>query len=130
MIPRYDYVRSIQSYSICLRSLTAPPHFRAPLTSLFYSMLALHRARPPQPFAPFAHSSYDRCWVGCIRNSCPIGRLIWHHIPLQLTWKPETTHERRVVMAEKRMAINLTEGFVVVLTIIAEVCLCTLLRVS
>lgn len=76
-----------------------------------------------------ALSGYDRYWMGrtywsdVIRNSRTIGRLIWFHIPPRLT--PKTSKETEQgqvlrpaaelnkVMAEKRMALDLVEGFAV-----------------
>ncbi|KAF5349799.1 hypothetical protein D9758_010167 [Tetrapyrgos nigripes] len=76
-----------------------------------------------------AMSGYDRYWMGrttwsdVIRNSRTIGRLIWFHVPPRLTPKtPEETASNQVVrpaaemgkvMAEKRMALDLVEGFAV-----------------
>ncbi|KAJ6537393.1 Bestrophin, RFP-TM, chloride channel-domain-containing protein [Mycena vulgaris] len=72
-----------------------------------------------------AMSGYDRYWMGrtawtdIIRNARTTSRLIWYHVPLRLS--PRTTDEaigaRRPpqemlkVMAEKRMALDLVEGF-------------------
>ncbi|KAJ6504924.1 Bestrophin, RFP-TM, chloride channel-domain-containing protein [Mycena vulgaris] len=74
-----------------------------------------------------AISGYDRYWMGrtawtdIIRNARTTSRLIWYHTPLRLY--PRTPEEaiggRRApqemlkVMTEKRMALDLVEGFVV-----------------
>ncbi|KAF8630547.1 hypothetical protein AX15_002849 [Amanita polypyramis BW_CC] len=78
-----------------------------------------------------ASSGYDRYWMGktgwedVIKNSRTLGRLIWFHVPLRLS--PKTAEEietRRVqrsekelntAMAEKYMALDLTEGFSIAL---------------
>jgi len=74
-----------------------------------------------------ASSGYDRYWMGrtawgdVMRNARTLSRLIWFHVPLLLT--PKTAEERasgkvnrpvsemNKVMAEKRMALDLIEGF-------------------
>ncbi|KDR72660.1 hypothetical protein GALMADRAFT_252832 [Galerina marginata CBS 339.88] len=78
-----------------------------------------------------AISGYDRywmgrtCWSDVIRNSRTLGRLIWFHVPLRLTAKtaeeiqsgktlrPE--EELNKIMTEKRMALDLLEGFSIAL---------------
>ncbi|KAJ7447443.1 UPF0187-domain-containing protein [Mycena latifolia] len=76
-----------------------------------------------------AMSGYDRYWFGrtawadVIRNARTTSRLIWFHVPLRIS--PRTSDEaigaRRSpqemlkVMAEKRMALDLVEGFAVAL---------------
>ncbi|KAH9477665.1 UPF0187 protein [Psilocybe cubensis] len=78
-----------------------------------------------------ASSGYDRywtgrtCWSDVIRTSRTLGRLIWFHVPLRLS--PKTQQETQSgqldrpqkelnkVMAEKRMALDLVEGFAVAL---------------
>ncbi|KAK7450605.1 hypothetical protein VKT23_012915 [Stygiomarasmius scandens] len=78
-----------------------------------------------------AMSGYDRYWMGrtswsdIIRNSRTIGRLIWFHVPPRLTPKTaeeaatnqvmRSTAELTKVMAEKRMALDLVEGYAVAL---------------
>ncbi|THU84170.1 UPF0187-domain-containing protein [Dendrothele bispora CBS 962.96] len=78
-----------------------------------------------------AMSGYDRYWMGrttwsdVIRNSRTIGRLVWFHVPPRLTPKTKeeeasgqmmrSTAELVKVMAEKRMALDLIEGFAVAL---------------
>jgi predicted membrane chloride channel (bestrophin family) len=78
-----------------------------------------------------AMSGYDRYWMGrsywsdVIRNSRTLGRLIWFHVPPLLTVKTpdeiltgklqRTAEELNKVMAEKRMALDLIEGFAVAL---------------
>ncbi|KAF5374230.1 hypothetical protein D9758_004681 [Tetrapyrgos nigripes] len=78
-----------------------------------------------------AMSGYDRYWMGrtawsdIIRNSRTMGRLIWFHVPPRLTPKtPEEAASNQIlrsvgemskVMAEKRMALDLVEGFAVAL---------------
>ncbi|KAF5312327.1 hypothetical protein D9619_002547 [Psilocybe cf. subviscida] len=78
-----------------------------------------------------ASSGYERywlgrtCWSDVMRNSRTLGRLIWFHVPPRLTAKtPEetktghllrSTHELNKVMSEKRMALDLIEGFAVAL---------------
>lgn len=61
------------------------------------------------------------CWSDVIKNARTIGRLIWFHVPPYLSIK--TTEEIRAgkfqrspqelskVMAEKRMALDLVEGY-------------------
>ncbi|KAF8971759.1 Bestrophin, RFP-TM, chloride channel-domain-containing protein [Flammula alnicola] len=74
-----------------------------------------------------AVSGYDRYWMGrtgwsdVIRNARTLGRLFWFHVPPRLTAKtPEeietgrvqrSTQELNKVMAEKRMALDLIEGY-------------------
>ncbi|KIK00193.1 hypothetical protein K443DRAFT_679370 [Laccaria amethystina LaAM-08-1] len=76
-----------------------------------------------------AMSGYDRYWLGrtywsdVIRNARTLGRLVWFHVPPRLTPKnPEETQsgecqrsiqEMNNVMAEKRMALELIEGYAV-----------------
>ncbi|ESK85641.1 UPF0187-domain-containing protein [Moniliophthora roreri MCA 2997] len=70
-----------------------------------------------------AMSGYDRYWMGrtawsdVIRNARTMGRLIWFHVPPRLKAKSENEHpsteELAKVMAEKRMALDLVEGFAV-----------------
>jgi ion channel-forming bestrophin family protein len=56
-------------------------------------------------------------WGDVIRNARTMGRLIWFHVPPRLKAKSEnekpTTEELAKVMAEKRMALDLVEGFAV-----------------
>ncbi|KAJ6612378.1 hypothetical protein B0H10DRAFT_2052682 [Mycena sp. CBHHK59/15] len=74
-----------------------------------------------------AMTGYDRYWMGrtawtdVIRNARTMGRLIWYHVPPRLTpfvagdlSKPGV-EEMSKVMAEKRMALDLTEAFAVAL---------------
>ncbi|KAJ7598907.1 Bestrophin, RFP-TM, chloride channel-domain-containing protein [Mycena floridula] len=78
-----------------------------------------------------AVSGYDRyfmgrsCWSDVMKNSRVLSRLIWFHVPP--TFSPHTeaeketgkidrsSKEQRSVMAEKRMALDLVEGFAVAL---------------
>ncbi|PPQ93138.1 hypothetical protein CVT25_003519 [Psilocybe cyanescens] len=76
-----------------------------------------------------ASSGYDRywtgrtCWSDVIRTSRTLGRLIWFHVPPRLSPKTpqeiqsgrleRTEQELNKVMAEKRMALDLVEGFAV-----------------
>ncbi|EDR01137.1 uncharacterized protein LACBIDRAFT_312458 [Laccaria bicolor S238N-H82] len=76
-----------------------------------------------------AMSGYERYWLGrtywsdVIRNARTLGRLIWFHVPPRLTPKtPEETQsgeckrsiqEMNKVMAEKRMALDLIDGYAV-----------------
>ncbi|RDB20650.1 hypothetical protein Hypma_012157 [Hypsizygus marmoreus] len=78
-----------------------------------------------------ASSGYDRywlgrtCWSDVIRNSRTMGRLIWFHVPPRLSPKTpqeiedeqaqRSTQELLKVMAEKRTALDLVEGFAVAL---------------
>ncbi|KII87025.1 hypothetical protein PLICRDRAFT_242552 [Plicaturopsis crispa FD-325 SS-3] len=75
-----------------------------------------------------ASSGYDRYWMGrsswsdVVRNVRTFARLAWMHVPPRLeSQHPEnmTTEEREreaiKVMAEKRIALDLLEGFVVAL---------------
>ncbi|EIM91945.1 UPF0187-domain-containing protein [Stereum hirsutum FP-91666 SS1] len=83
-----------------------------------------------------AMSGYDRYWTGrsawsdIMRNARTFTRLIWFHVPLRLSPRTdaETASEARgerlemrgrkevgVVMREKRMALDLVDGFVVAL---------------
>ncbi|KAL0573005.1 hypothetical protein V5O48_008951 [Marasmius crinis-equi] len=73
-----------------------------------------------------AMSGYDRYWMGrtawtdVIRNARTTARLIWVHVPPRMSSKPaedqgKREKEIRQVMAEKRMALDLTEGFAVAL---------------
>lgn len=65
------------------------------------------------------------CWSDVMRNCRSLGRLIWFHVPLRTSPKtPEETaagttkrsvRELNKVMAEKRMALDLVEGFAVAL---------------
>ncbi|KAI5118413.1 hypothetical protein M0805_002865 [Coniferiporia weirii] len=68
-----------------------------------------------------ASSGYDRywmgrcCWSDLIKNSRTMSRLIWIHVPL-LTQKGPSSNEAiivRKIMREKRLALDLIEGFVV-----------------
>lgn len=74
-----------------------------------------------------ASSGYDRYWQGrtmwsdLIKNARTIGRLIWLHVPNTVS-KPEIkisekekAHEAELVVAEKRVALGLVEGFAVAL---------------
>lgn len=72
-------------------------------------------------------SRYDRywmgrtCWSDVIRNSRTLGRLIWFHVPPRVSAKTaEETASGKIdrsstelikVMAEKRMALDLIEGY-------------------
>jgi len=76
-----------------------------------------------------AISGYERywmgrtCWSDVIRNSRSLARLFWFHVPPYLTAKtPEeiktgqvqrSAQELNKVMSEKRMALDLIEGFAV-----------------
>ncbi|KAK1226434.1 hypothetical protein PQX77_010597 [Marasmius sp. AFHP31] len=69
-----------------------------------------------------AMSGYDRYWMGrsawtdVIRNSRTMARLVWVHVPPRISTKgEETAVEVKQVMAEKRMALDLIEGFAVAL---------------
>ncbi|KAF9463986.1 Bestrophin, RFP-TM, chloride channel-domain-containing protein [Collybia nuda] len=78
-----------------------------------------------------ASSGYDRywmgrtCWSDVIRNSRTIGRFIWFHVPPRLSAKSpdeiatgrikRSPQEMTKVMAEKRVALDLVEGFAVAL---------------
>ncbi|KAJ7616740.1 hypothetical protein B0H17DRAFT_1115180 [Mycena rosella] len=76
-----------------------------------------------------AMSGYDRYWMGrttwadVIRNARTTSRLIWYHVPLRLCPRTadeaigalRTPPEMLKVMAEKRMALDLIEGFAVAL---------------
>jgi predicted membrane chloride channel (bestrophin family) len=71
---------------------------------------------------------YDRYWMGktawgdVIRNTRSLGRLIWFHVPLLLTAKTadelttgkvqRPVAELKKVMAEKNMALDMVEGYV------------------
>lgn len=70
---------------------------------------------------------YDRYWMGrtawtdIIKNSRIMGRLIWFHVPPRLSPKTQeeidsgtiirTPEEKNKVMSEKRMALDLIEGY-------------------
>ncbi|PPR04269.1 hypothetical protein CVT26_004059 [Gymnopilus dilepis] len=74
-----------------------------------------------------ASSGYDRYWMGrsywgdVIRNTRTLGRLIWFHVPPRVSPKTaeeiqsgtlqRSEEEMNKVMAEKRMALDLLEGF-------------------
>ncbi|KAA1476924.1 UPF0187-domain-containing protein [Dentipellis sp. KUC8613] len=77
-----------------------------------------------------ASSGYDRYWMGrsswsdIMRNARTFTRLVWFHVPLRLSPKTaeetldsstRSTEEIHKVMKEKRVAIELTVGFVVAL---------------
>ncbi|KAJ7466484.1 UPF0187-domain-containing protein [Mycena latifolia] len=76
-----------------------------------------------------AMSGYDRYWMGrttwadVIRNARTTARLIWYHVPLRLSPRApdeaigarRTPHEMLKVMTEKRLALDLVEGFAVAL---------------
>ncbi|KAJ6563247.1 hypothetical protein B0H10DRAFT_2239507 [Mycena sp. CBHHK59/15] len=74
-----------------------------------------------------AMSGYDRYWMGrsawadVIRNARTMTRLIWYHVPPRLTpfvagdLSRPSVEEMSKVMAEKRMALDLTEAFAVAL---------------
>jgi len=78
-----------------------------------------------------AMSGYERywlgrtCWSDIIRNARTLSRLIWFHVPPRLTPKTEDetksgkldrSHSELIkVMNEKRMALDLVEGFAVAL---------------
>jgi len=78
-----------------------------------------------------ASSGYDRYWMGrtswsdIVRNARGISRIIWFHIPSRLSPRTpdevaegvskRSQEEMLKVMAEKRMALDLVEGFVVAL---------------
>ncbi|KAJ6538909.1 hypothetical protein B0H10DRAFT_1856530 [Mycena sp. CBHHK59/15] len=74
-----------------------------------------------------AMTGYDRYWMGrtawtdVIRNARTMGRLIWYHVPPRLTpfvagdLSRPSVEEMSKVMAEKRMALDLTEAFAVAL---------------
>lgn len=88
------------------------------------------------PSLTLVHHSYDRYWTGrsawsdIMRNARTFTRLVWFHVPLRLSPRTdaETAAEARgerlqmrprkevgVVMREKRMALDLVDGFVVAL---------------
>lgn len=64
-------------------------------------------------------------WSDVIRNARGMGRVVWFHVPSRLSPRtPEeiadgTTHrskeEMLKVMAEKRMALDLIEGYAMIL---------------
>ncbi|OCH85912.1 UPF0187-domain-containing protein [Obba rivulosa] len=72
-------------------------------------------------------SGYDRYWQGragwsdVMRTSRTLARLVWIHVPPRLApfttdaRDPPTPEEIKTLMAEKRVALNLVEGFVVAL---------------
>ncbi|KAF9055709.1 Bestrophin, RFP-TM, chloride channel-domain-containing protein [Panaeolus papilionaceus] len=76
-----------------------------------------------------AISGYERywlgrgCWSDVMRNCRSLGRLVWFHVPLRTTPKtPEeiqsgesqrSVEELNKIMTEKRMALDLIEGFAV-----------------
>lgn len=69
-----------------------------------------------------AMTGYDRYWMGrscwgdVIRNARAMGRLIWYHVPPQLTVERlGGKEEMMLVMREKRMALDLVEAFAVAL---------------
>ncbi|GLB38067.1 putative UPF0187-domain-containing protein [Lyophyllum shimeji] len=78
-----------------------------------------------------ASSGYDRywlgrtCWSDIMRNARTMGRLIWFHVPPRLSPKTpvesasgnieRSSQEMLKVMAEKRVALDLVEGFAVAL---------------
>ncbi|TFK32431.1 Bestrophin, RFP-TM, chloride channel-domain-containing protein [Crucibulum laeve] len=78
-----------------------------------------------------AMSGYDRywmgrtCWSDVIRDSRALGRLIWFHVPPRFSNKTaeevasgqlqRSTEELSKAMSEKRMALDLVEGFAVAL---------------
>ncbi|KAJ6615405.1 Bestrophin, RFP-TM, chloride channel-domain-containing protein [Mycena sp. CBHHK59/15] len=78
-----------------------------------------------------AMSGYDRYWMGrgawsdVIKNARSMGRLIWYHVPPRLTVKTteetisgqvmRSPQELNKAMAEKRMALDLVQGFTVAL---------------
>ncbi|KAJ7145767.1 Bestrophin, RFP-TM, chloride channel-domain-containing protein [Mycena epipterygia] len=78
-----------------------------------------------------AMSGYDRYWMGraawsdVIKNARTMGRLIWYHVPPRLTPKTaeETASGKTIrspqelskAMSEKRMALDLVQGFAVAL---------------
>ncbi|EMD32858.1 hypothetical protein CERSUDRAFT_118321 [Gelatoporia subvermispora B] len=74
-----------------------------------------------------AGSGYDRYWQGragwsdVIRTSRTLSRLVWIHVPPRVTpWTtdakdPPSHEEARAVMAEKRVALDLVQGYVVAL---------------
>ncbi|KLO18968.1 UPF0187-domain-containing protein [Schizopora paradoxa] len=68
-----------------------------------------------------AASGYDRYWMGRViwsdlaKTSRTMGRLIWFHVPLKSSPNEEPKEEREIgrLMREKRLALDLIEGFVV-----------------
>ncbi|KAF8161654.1 Bestrophin, RFP-TM, chloride channel-domain-containing protein [Crassisporium funariophilum] len=78
-----------------------------------------------------AISGYERywmgrtCWSDVIRNARTLGRLFWFHVPPRISVKTaeevktgqlqRSVQELNKVMAEKRMAVDLIEGFAVAL---------------
>ncbi|KAJ7265651.1 Bestrophin, RFP-TM, chloride channel-domain-containing protein [Mycena rebaudengoi] len=76
-----------------------------------------------------ASTSYDRYWTGrtawsdVVRNTRTLGRMIWYHIPLRLSSRlheepigaRRSEAEMKRVMHEKKMALDLVEGFAVAL---------------
>src|ERR1700722_10567956 len=65
------------------------------------------------------------CWSDLIRTSRTMGRLIWFHVPPLVRQKTaeeiatgkamRTTEERMKVMAEKRIALDLVAGYVIII---------------
>ncbi|PPQ71454.1 hypothetical protein CVT24_011966 [Panaeolus cyanescens] len=78
-----------------------------------------------------AISGYERywlgrgCWSDIMRNCRSLGRLVWFHVPLRTTPKTaeeiqsgesqRSVEELNKIMTEKRMALDLIEGFAVAL---------------
>ena len=57
-------------------------------------------------------------WSDVVKNIHTLSRLIWFHVPLRLTAKPPEAvapprgkEEVEAVMGEKRMALELLEGY-------------------
>ena len=75
--------------------------------------------RVEKPLAT-ALNRYDRywmgrtCWSDLIKNSRTLGRLIWYHVPTRLSpgSAPESAENQLQAMAEKRIALDLIEGYV------------------
>jgi len=65
------------------------------------------------------------CWSDLIRTSRTMGRLIWFHVPPLVRQKTaeeiatgkamRTTEELMKVMAEKRIALDLVAGYVIII---------------
>ena len=80
------------------------------------------------PFWIKFHHSYDRywmgrcCWSDLIRTCRTMGRLIWFHVPLRVD-KDGTVSEDSAsrVMREKRLALELIEGYALNLRLLYEV---------
>lgn len=76
-----------------------------------------------------ASSGYDRywmgrtCWSDVMKNTRTMGRLIWFHVPARLSPRTpaevesgqmkRSVGEMKKAMVEKKMALDLVEGYVV-----------------